>query len=400
MTKWTCWRSARRFRWRSSPARSAPHRRAGCNAYARRRARAYIAPWRTGGPPAPGQARHHHDSPLTVGRAANPIGSRLTPRIELLRSGVDAGRFQPNLSGATIRQRHGLGSGPVIVSVARLVPRKGHDRLIAALPEIARAFPTVRLLVVGAGPSRSRLQRLATRYQVGSHVVFAGAVSDADLPGYFAAGDMFAMPCQSRWAGLDTEGLGTVFLQAAAVGKPALAGRSGGAPEAVLDGETGIVVDASTSAEVAAGILRLLSQPEQARALGASGSTARASRADLAAARPALRAVAERRRRHRDPVRPRNRPDSRMRSDNSHPHGRNGGSGDNGDRLDLFRIGHRKVDRSRNRPIEIAPDLTAEGRRASPPGPDARRETAARRTPAVSSGSDACPWWPAAAESR
>jgi phosphatidylinositol alpha-1,6-mannosyltransferase len=194
------------------------------------------------------------------------------PRIELLRSGVDPDRFQPDVSGAPIRRRYGLGTGPVIVSVARLVPRKGHDRLIAALPAIARHFPAVKLLLVGAGPSRRRLQALANRHQVTGHVVLAGTASDTDLPAYFAAGDVFAMPCRSRWAGLDTEGLGTVFLQAAAVGKPALAGRSGGAAEAVLDGETGIVVDARTSTEVAAGILRLLSQPEQARALGASGS--------------------------------------------------------------------------------------------------------------------------------
>jgi phosphatidyl-myo-inositol dimannoside synthase len=195
------------------------------------------------------------------------------PRIELLRSGVDADRFRPNVNGTAIRHRYGLGAGPVIVSVARLVPRKGHDRIIGALPGIAREFPTVRLLIVGAGPSRRRLERLTMRHRVASHVVFAGAVSDADLPGCFAAGDVFAMPCRSRWAGLDTEGLGTVFLQAAAVGRPAIAGRSGGAPEAVIDGETGIVVDAAGSAAVEAGLLRLLRSRDDARTLGAAAAS-------------------------------------------------------------------------------------------------------------------------------
>ena len=195
------------------------------------------------------------------------------PRIELLRSGVDADRFRPNVSGTPIRERYGLGAGPVIVSVARLVPRKGHDRIIAALPAIARELPTVRLLIVGAGPSRGRLERLTVRHGLASHVVFAGAVSDADLPACFAAGDVFAMPCRSRWAGLDTEGLGTVFLQAAAVGRPAVAGRSGGAPEAVMDGKTGIVVDGRCAAAVEAGILRLLRSPDEARALGANAAS-------------------------------------------------------------------------------------------------------------------------------
>lgn len=189
------------------------------------------------------------------------------PRIELLRSGVDDNRYCPSLDGAAIRHRYRLGDGPVIVSVARLVPRKGHDRLIGALPGIAREYPGARLLVVGSGPSRPRLERLAIRHRVTDRVVFAGAVAEAELPAHFAAGEIFAMPCRSRWAGLDVEGLGTVFLQAAAVGRPALAGRSGGAHEAVIDGETGVVVDGRTSAAVEAGVLSLLGKPTEARAM-------------------------------------------------------------------------------------------------------------------------------------
>ncbi|MGH9387685.1 MAG: glycosyltransferase family 4 protein [Vicinamibacterales bacterium] len=204
-------------------------------------------------------------------RIRSAVGS--IPRIELLPSGVDAHRFRPGVAGTAIRHRYGLGAGPVIVSVARLVPRKGHDRIIGALPGIAREFPAVRLLIVGTGPSRRRLERLTVRHGVASHVVFAGAVSDADLPACFAAGDVFAMPCRSRWAGLDAEGLGTVFLEAAAVGRPAVAGQSGGAPEAVLDGETGLVVDARASASVEAGVLHLLRSADEARAMGANGAS-------------------------------------------------------------------------------------------------------------------------------
>jgi phosphatidyl-myo-inositol dimannoside synthase len=195
------------------------------------------------------------------------------PRIEMLPSGVDPDRYRPTVDGAAIRDRYGFGAGPVIVSVSRLVPRKGHDRIIAALPGIARQLPTVRLLIVGAGPARRKLETLAARYGVASRVVFAGAVPAADLPACFAAGDVFVMPCRSRWAGLDTEGLGTVFLQAAAVGRPAVAGRTGGAPEAVIDGETGIVVDGMSTAAVEAGVLRLLQSPAEARALGATGAS-------------------------------------------------------------------------------------------------------------------------------
>jgi phosphatidylinositol alpha-1,6-mannosyltransferase len=192
--------------------------------------------------------------------------------LELLPCGVDAARFQPGIDGRAIRDEYRLGDGPVIVTVSRLVPRKGHDRIIRALRSVAREFPAVRLFIVGAGPSRRHLERLAARERVLEHVIFAGEVSRAHLPACFAAGDVFAMPCRSRWAGLDVEGLGSVFLQAAAIGLPAIAGTSGGAPEAVLDGRTGLVVDGTSVPEVEAALLRLLRSPREARAFGAAGA--------------------------------------------------------------------------------------------------------------------------------
>jgi phosphatidylinositol alpha-1,6-mannosyltransferase len=203
-------------------------------------------------------------------RIRSMVGTK--PRIEQLPSGIDEDRFHPAVSGEQIRERYALGEGPVIVCVSRLVARKGHDRMIAALPEIARHFPNVRLLIVGTGRGRRRLEALSRRCGVGAHVVFAGTARDDDLPACFAAGDVFAMPCRSRWGDLNVEALGAVFLQAAAVGRPSLAGRSGGAPEAVLDGVTGLVIDAETVAAVEAGLLRLLRSPVEARSFGEKGA--------------------------------------------------------------------------------------------------------------------------------
>lgn len=203
-------------------------------------------------------------------RIRDVTGSRA--RIDLLRSGIDPGVFHPAIDGSPIRERFALGPGPIIVTVSRLVARKGHDRLIAALPSVAQEFPTVRLLIVGSGPERSRLEQFAARRAVSRHVVFAGAIADRDLPACFAAGDVFAMPCRSRWGGLDTEGLGTVFLEAAAVGCPSVAGNVGGAPEAVIDGQTGLVVDGTKDGAIAAALMRLLRTPSEARAFGAAGA--------------------------------------------------------------------------------------------------------------------------------
>jgi phosphatidylinositol alpha-1,6-mannosyltransferase len=186
--------------------------------------------------------------------------------------GVDVERFRPDVSAAEVRERHYLGSGPIISAVSRLVPRKGHDQVIRALPEIRRAFPAVRFLVVGAGRDEARLRALATHHEVDAHVVFAGAVRCDDLPAYFRAGDVFAMPCRHRWAGLDVEAFGSVYLQAAAVGRATVAGRAGGVPEAVEHGQTGLVVDGTHVGEVAAAVLSLLRDPERAAAMGERGA--------------------------------------------------------------------------------------------------------------------------------
>jgi phosphatidylinositol alpha-1,6-mannosyltransferase len=195
------------------------------------------------------------------------------PRIELLPPGVDVQRFHPEVSDEAVRDRHGLGDGPVISCVARLTLRKGQDKVIRAMPWILREVPDARFLVVGGGPDLDRLQGLAIRKRVADRVVFAGEVPSEVLPAYLRAGDVFAMPCRTRKWGLEVEGFGLAFLEAAAVGRPAVAGDSGGAPEAVIHRNTGLVVDGAEVDEVAEGILSLLHDPAAAARMGRNGTT-------------------------------------------------------------------------------------------------------------------------------
>jgi len=157
--------------------------------------------------------------------------------------GVDVDRFRP-LAGPdrrAVRERFGLDSDrPLVLGVSRLVPRKGFDVLIDAVA----GLPDVQLAVAGAGRDRARLERRAAQRGLGDRVRFLGRIPDDDsFPQLYASADVFAMPCRDRWGGLEAEGFGIVFLEAAAAGVPAVAGRSGGSHEAVVDGQTGFVVD-------------------------------------------------------------------------------------------------------------------------------------------------------------
>jgi phosphatidyl-myo-inositol dimannoside synthase len=139
------------------------------------------------------------------------------------------------------------------------------------LPAIRRRAPGAALVLVGGGPSRERLRRLARDVGVGADVVFSGSVSHPDLPAWYGVGDVFAMPCRSRLRGIDVEGLGMVFLEAAACGLPVVAGASGGSVDAVLDGETGLLVDGRSVEAVAAAVGGLLADPLYAAAMGERG---------------------------------------------------------------------------------------------------------------------------------
>jgi phosphatidylinositol alpha-1,6-mannosyltransferase len=192
--------------------------------------------------------------------------------LEHLPPGVDTDRFAPDdVARAELRARYRLGNRPVVACVSRLVPRKGQDMLIRALPAIRQRVHGAALVIVGGGPYRSTLGRLAHSFGVADHVVFTDGVPGEELPAHHALADVFAMPCRTRGAGLDVEGLGIVYLEASATGVPVVAGHSGGAPETVRDGETGVVVDGWDVGAIAASVSDLLADPDRAARMGAAG---------------------------------------------------------------------------------------------------------------------------------
>jgi phosphatidylinositol alpha-1,6-mannosyltransferase len=216
------------------------------------------------------------------------LSAALTPdaaaRLVRLAPGVDPAGFRPGSGGSEVRKRHGIDPDrPVVVCVSRLVRRKGQDTLIRAWPRVlarhtAASAPAAGadgleplLLVVGDGPYRPHLERLAAQLGVAGSVLFTGPVGWDELPSYYDAGNIFAMPCRTRRAGLDVEGLGIVYLEASATGLPVVGGDSGGAPDAILDGETGYVVPGRSAAAVADRISDLLADPAGAAAMGKKG---------------------------------------------------------------------------------------------------------------------------------
>ena len=203
-------------------------------------------------------------------RLARAVGDVNAARLHRLAPGVDAESFRPGL-GESVRSALGLTDRPVVVCVSRLMPRKGQDMLIRALPHVQRQVPDAALLLVGGGPHRAVLTKLAESSGVASSVVFAGSVPWQQLPAYYGAGDVFAMPCRTRLGGLDVEGLGIVFLEAAACGLPVVAGESGGASDAVVAGRTGCVVDGGSVDAVAIAVTDLLVERGKAAEMGARG---------------------------------------------------------------------------------------------------------------------------------
>ena len=203
------------------------------------------------------------------------ISAALSPaarsRMQQLTPGVDDEVFRPGAGGAVVRERHGLGNRPVVVCVSRMVPRKGQDVLVRSLPLIRARVPGAALLIVGDGPHRAAVERLAATCGVSEHVVFAGRVPWSETPAYYDAGDVFCMPTRTRLFGLESEALGICYLEAAASGLPVVAGDSGGAPDAVLDGENGFVVDGRSVSAVAGSVSQLLLDRPLARRFGERG---------------------------------------------------------------------------------------------------------------------------------
>jgi phosphatidylinositol alpha-1,6-mannosyltransferase len=207
--------------------------------------------------------------PLAEGERA---AGRSLPSV-LVPPGVDTERFRPldDTERAATRQRFGLpAEGPLVVSLSRLVPRKGMDVLIKASAKIASRHPGLTVAIGGGGRDRGRLDRLVA--STGAPVRMVGRVSHEELPRFYGCGDVYAMLCRNRWAGLEQEGFGIVFLEAAAAGVPQIAGQSGGAAEAVLRGETGLVVEDPDDVDaVAAALDELLSDPDRRARMAVAG---------------------------------------------------------------------------------------------------------------------------------
>ena len=209
-------------------------------------------------------------SRYTRGRFASAFGPHAA--LEYVPPGVDTDRFAPDPAArADMRSRYGLGDRPVVVCLSRLVPRKGQDMLIRALPAIRDRIDGAALVIVGGGPYLDALRRLAGGTGMSEHVVFSGSVPASELPAHHAMADVFAMPCRTRGAGLDVEGLGIVFLEASSTGVPVVAGNSGGAPETVRHGETGLIVDGTDLDQIATATSEILADPERAARMGAGG---------------------------------------------------------------------------------------------------------------------------------
>jgi phosphatidylinositol alpha-1,6-mannosyltransferase len=198
-------------------------------------------------------------------------------KIALIPNGVDLERFRPRQPRPESVDRFGVRGRRVILSVGRLVPRKGMDHLVAAMPAILESCPDAHLLIVGEGPLRPALERLIGNHGLGGHVTLLGAVQDEALRELYALADIFALPNRTLPDG-DTEGFGLVFLEANASGKPVVAGRAGGAVDAVADGVNGLTVNGEDVAEIADAVIRLLNDPELRGKLAVQGlALARAS---------------------------------------------------------------------------------------------------------------------------
>ena len=203
---------------------------------------------------------------------AGALDASAAGRLVHLPPGVDTDRFRPGAGGESARDELGVEPGrPLVLCVGRLTPRKGQDALIRAFPAVLRAAPDAVLVLVGKGPDRARLDRMIDEAGLRGAVRVAGAVPAARLPAYYAAATVFAMPCRNRRLGLEVEGLGLVFLEAAASGLPVVVGRSGGAPEACRDGETGYVVEGTDLPALAARLSTLLLDRELAATMGRRG---------------------------------------------------------------------------------------------------------------------------------
>ncbi|MDA2977264.1 MAG: glycosyltransferase family 4 protein [Actinomycetota bacterium] len=214
---------------------------------------------------------------FTFEQISEAINSDQLEKFEQLTPGIDINMFNPenktNGQSQKIRERFRLGNKPVVVCVSRLMARKGQNTLIEVWPEVLKKVPDAHLLIVGGGSLKQSLHKKTFDNNVHTSVTITGAVDWKELPGFYAAGDVFAMPVRTRNLGFDVEGLGIVYLEASATGIPVIAGNSGGAPEAVIDGVTGFVLNPNNQMILAEKIIELLLNKELSNRLGKQGQS-------------------------------------------------------------------------------------------------------------------------------
>ncbi len=212
---------------------------------------------------------------FTFEQISEAISGDQLEKFEQLTPGIDIKMFNPenknNGQSQKIRERFRLGNKPVVVCVSRLMARKGQDTLIEVWPEVLKKVSDAHLLIVGGGSLKQSLHKKTFDNNVHTSVTITGAVDWKELPGFYAAGDVFAMPVRTRNLGFDVEGLGIVYLEASATGIPVIAGNSGGAPEAVIDGVTGFVLNPNNQMILAEKIIELLLNKELSNRLGKQG---------------------------------------------------------------------------------------------------------------------------------
>jgi phosphatidylinositol alpha-1,6-mannosyltransferase len=192
-------------------------------------------------------------------------------KVAVIPNGVDVELFRPRERSTSLVQRYDLQGKKVILTLARLVARKGQDQVIRALPEVIEKVPSAVYLLVGQGPDESRLRDLVDSLGLSEQVIFAGYVPDEQLVDHYSLADLYIMASREIAAGGDVEGFGITFLEAGACGLPVIGGRSGGVPDAVLEGQTGLLVDPEDSGEIAGALIRILSDEDLARKMGERG---------------------------------------------------------------------------------------------------------------------------------
>ncbi|MFH1421144.1 MAG: glycosyltransferase family 4 protein [Planctomycetota bacterium] len=192
-------------------------------------------------------------------------------KIVVVPCGTDPNLFHPDLNTEQVVKKHNLTNKKVILSVSRLVERKGHANVIAAMPEILEKIPEALYIIVGKGKEEDNLKKQVSQLILEEKVIFAGFVPDNEIPYYYAACDLFIMPSFPAQEGENVEGFGIAYLEANSCGKPVIGGKSGGTEDAVIDGKTGILVDPQNIEEITDAVVNILSDKSLAAQMGKNG---------------------------------------------------------------------------------------------------------------------------------